>query len=198
MKKTITYSEVREVYQKKGYKFYDNKTPYNINIGGVRAENGEVNKFDDIIFIYYRDKNGTPFFKTFKATTDPGLYWMLNPMNVMGTGYMVENQYHQLFKLGYHKGYLALIQNKPVKLYRDNNRDNVADLNVKTIVSGMFNVNLHHAGEDSIQVDKWSAACQVIAKLSDFDEFMGIIVKSLVYYPKGVFTYTLLNEKDFR
>ena len=193
-----TVEEIKKIMSVKGYRWYDNNKPYNINLIGIRNI-GQPNSFDDEFYIIYRDENSRLNQKCYQITTDPGTYWLKNPMNVDGTGIMVEGQYLKLWKKGFHKGdYPALVQYSPVSLYRDSDKDGQLDMDRKTIATGIFGVNCHHAGSNSIQVDKWSAACQVFAKMKEWNEFMSIIDKSLEYYPDGIFSYTLLNNNDFK
>lgn len=195
----LTFDSLRNVYAKKNYTFFI-KGDYNLNIFGVRSASNEVNKFDDIVGLAYL-VGGTPTLKMYTATTDPGLYYLTNPMRVEGTAILKEGQYKGAFKIGMHKGsYQALVQNKALPLYRDRNKDSKLDFDESTIMTEMAGINIHratgNAGGKSVQVDKWSAGCQVIAAFDDFKEFMSIINKSAEIYG-DVFTYTLLNEKDF-
>ena len=106
---------------------------------------------------------------------------------------MVPGQYRGLWRIGIHKGkYKALVQNRPVTVYRDNNKDSVYDIEAATINTGVYGINLHHAGTDSTEVNNWSAGCQVIARLRDFQQLMSIISKQ----NSNTFTYTLLKEEE--
>lgn len=188
-----------DVFKKKGYAFFT-KGDYNLNIIGIRAYPGVVNKFDDLICLVYKVKDVWTC-KSYPATTDPGLYYLNNPMNVSGTAILQEGQHRGAFKLGMHKNqYQAVVQYKNLPVYRDNNKDSKHDFNEKTIEKGMFGINIHRAtatpGGESTQIDKWSAGCQVIASYNNFKEFMEIINKSAKLYG-DIFTYTLINEKDF-
>lgn len=85
---------------------------------------------------------------------------------------------------------------------RDADRDNVLDFELmndpKKIITGIFKTNIHRANEDyeSIQVDKWSAGCQVIADPIDFAMLMNLCDKASMLYGNK-FSYTLLENKDF-
>lgn len=188
-----------DVFEKKGYAFFTNGD-YNLNIIGIRAYPGIVNKFDDLICLVYKVENNWVC-KSYPATTDPGLYYMNNPMAVNGTAILKEGQYRGAFKIGMHQGkYQALVQNKSLPVYRDGNKDNKHDFIEKNVETGMFGINIHRAtgtaGAESVNIDKWSAGCQVIASYNNFAEFMNIINKSSKLYG-STFTYTLINEKDF-
>jgi hypothetical protein len=109
-------------------------------------------------------------------------------------------QYRSSHKIGLHQGkYEALRQQKPVKVYRDNNLDGKYDLNENTVQEGIFGINIHRAtgieGKTSTQIDKWSAGCQVIAANADFKLFMEIANKAKDVWGNS-FTYTLIESKD--
>jgi hypothetical protein len=105
-----------------------------------------------------------------------------------------EGQYIDAYKQGLHKGqYTALVQNKPVTTYRDYDRNAVFDFGQKE-TTGNYGINIHKAGEDSQNVDKWSAGCQVFQKNEDFQEFMQLTDKHKANFGNN-FTYTLLDER---
>lgn len=175
-----------------GYAFFTNGD-YNLNIIGVRDKNLNTNTFNDDIYIVYKVK-GNWVMDSYPITTKPGYKSLLNPMNPKGTGIMVPGQYRGAYKLGLHRGeYLALVQVKPIKVYRDNNRDTIIDLNPKTIDEGYFGGNIHKAGRDSKIVDDWSALCQVFKRSKDYDKFIELCKISEKLYGNS-FTYTLLND----
>ena len=95
--------------------------------------------------------------------------------------------------------YLALGQQKPVKVYRDNNRDSKYDLFEERVEEGIFGINIHRAtgraGGKSTRVDKWSAGCQVIADNDDWHEFLDVCQTAREIWGNS-FTYTLLESKD--
>lgn len=200
MDKLKSIEQIKEVFYKKNYVFFDNMKPYNLNLFGVRSSNGQPNRFDDLIVVAYRDKDFNWKIDNYKATTDPGRYWLLNPMNVKGTAILVEDQYRSTFMMGLHKGYPALVQKSIVRVYRDRNRDENLDFNKKTIEEGYFSINIHRASTlyVSVFVEKWSAGCQVIASYKKYrDNFIPLLMKQSLRYGNS-FTYTLLNEKDFK
>ena len=80
-------------------------------------------------------------------------------------------------------------------MYRDSNKDSKLDfVNEET---GMFGINIHKSGESSTQVDRWSAGCQVFARVKDFNKFMNLVQKGNNKYGNS-FTYTLINETDLK
>lgn len=190
--------DFKTLLEKKGYTYFT-RGNYNLNIIGVRSNTNKrvTNKFDDVLVVIYRDNNDVVVRKCFDITTKPGLYYMNNPTNGKGTGILVPNQYRGCWEIGFHQGkYKALCQRKPVTVYRDNNRDSVYDLEPNHTDFGLFGVNIHKAGTNSTQVDKWSAACQVFANSSDFAIFMKLCDNQISNGNGKTFTYTLINEED--
>ena len=197
---SLTLDKLKAAYGKKGYAFFE-KGDYNLNIFGIRnEEQRDANTFNDIVGIAFK-VNGKWVLKKYDATTDPGLYWRNNLCNVYGTGILVPGQYRGGWRIGMHQGkYRALVQNKPVQVYRDKNRDSHLDMDPKTIQTGMFGINIHRAtanpGFASKLVDRFSAGCSVIAAANDFQEFMSIVDKSAKIFKSDVFTYTLFKQSD--
>ena len=178
----------------KGFVTFETK-PWDLNIIGVRKKDGVPNKFDDRIFVVCKDDSGQLKLWGWSATTDPGLYWMENPMNRLGTACVVPGQYRGGWQIGEHKGKPALVQVKSVKTYRDGDKDKVYDFDPATITEGLYGINLHRAGANSTVVDKWSAGCQVWARDADFEEFISLCRKQVSVNGYKTFTYTLLSEE---
>lgn len=176
----------------KGYVIYDK--PYQLNIVGVRNAESQPNKFDDQLYVFYKDDSANWVIKEYPITTDTGTYWLENPMSNLGSAMLKEGQYVDAYKQGLHKGqYTALVEQKPVTTYRDYDRNAVFDFGQNT-TTGMYGINIHKAGEDSQDVNKWSAGCQVFQKSDDFQEFMQLTDKHKANYGNN-FTYTLLDER---
>ena len=195
----LTIDNVRAVMEKKGYRFFESGI-YNLNIVGIRRSTVEINKFDDYLLLIYKTSPSNWVIKTYPITTDPGMYWLLNPTNPKGTAILIPGQYRSTWKIAKHQGkYEALCQRKPVKVWRDDNRDRVLDFYSSPEDEGYFGINIHRSNPytESSQVDKWSAGCQVFKKAANFKEFMNYCNKSASMYGDG-FTYTLLEELDFR
>lgn len=176
----------------KGYVIYDK--PYQLNIVGIRNAESQPNKFDDQLYVFYKDESNNWVLKEYPITTDTGTFWLLNPMSSLGSAMLKEGQYIDAYKQGLHKGqYTALIQQKPVTTYRDYDRNAIFDFG-QNESTGMYGINIHKAGADSQDVNKWSAGCQVFQKSDDFQEFMQLTDKHKANYGNN-FTYTLLDER---
>jgi hypothetical protein len=194
----ITFENLEQTFLNCDYDFFS-QGAYNLNIFGIRRAENRENKFDDVIAVAYFDEDDKFIVKSWEATVDPGKYWLNKPMNQDGTAILVPDQYRGAYKIGFHRGYRALIQYKDVRVYRDNNKNSKTEMDEKTIQEGMFHINIHRSSPygESYLVEKWSAGCQVFKKLEDYNEFMGLVKKSAERYG-DVFTYTLFNEEDFR
>ena len=196
-----TREQIEAAMASKGYKYFTGGD-FDVNIIGVRntETKGRVtNAFDDCVTISYKE-DGEWKFHCYKATTDPGSHWEKNLLNKKGVAILKPGQYRGSHKLRLHQGkYLALGQQKPVKVYRDNNRDGKYDLLEESIDEGLFGINIHRAtgraGGTSIRVDKWSAGCQVIADYDDWHEFLDICQTAREIWGNS-FSYTLLESKD--
>lgn len=192
----ITVDKVKAAYARKQYPFFDTGE-YNVNLFGIRANESVSNTFNDAVCLLFK-KGGQWVLKKYEATTDPGSYYRLNPCNANGTAILNPGYYKGGFRLGYHQGkYKALVQNKPLPLWRDNNKDNKLDRKGQ-VYTELAGINIHRASPTgkSIQVDKWSAGCQVIASIVDWNEFISIINTSAQKYGQ-VFSYALFTEEDF-
>ena len=182
----------------KGYKVFENAKGYDLNLFGIRTDDASADSFNDWVGVMYRAGDVWAMF-AFPATTDPGLYWREQPMNVKGTAILKPDQYRGSHMVGRHKGYGALKQKGPVTVYRDADRDAELDMNEAAVDEGMFGINIHRASSRraSTRVSKWSAGCQVLQDPIHFDFLMAMARKSATIYGNS-FTYTLLAQSDFQ
>lgn len=188
--------DFEKILKSKGYSYFTNGI-YNLNIIGVRSKDSKesVNVFNDALILIYSAEDGKHI-EVFPITTDPGLYYLKNNLSIKGCAILKEGQVRGGWQIGLHQGkYKALVQKKPVTVYRDSNKDSKLDfVNEET---GMFGINIHKSGESSTQVDRWSAGCQVFARVRDFNKFMNLVQKGNNKYGNS-FTYTLINETDLK
>jgi hypothetical protein len=168
---------------------------YQANVFGIRANTPANNKFDDIVGIL-RVNNGNIWEALLcDATTDPGFYYLEHPMNVKGTAILMPGQYIGSHKTGLHKGYRALVQCGKLRVWRDKDKDDNYDKEAPQDSNG-DGIDIHHAGINSTEINNWSAACQVIAKMSEFDVFMSQVDEHIQQGYKDLFDYTLFEEKS--
>jgi hypothetical protein len=172
--------------------------PFELNIVGLRSNNTKPNSFDDTINTFYKSEDGQWIINTFNATTDPGTYWLKNLMNPNGTAILKPGQYKNSHRIGIHGGkYQALVQQNPVTVFRDANKDEVLNFNTAKEQTGVFGINIHRASVKGITkfVNDHSAGCQVLADIQDFNLLMQLAQRHKKLYGNN-FTYTLLQEKE--
>lgn len=182
---------LKNTLKKKGYTIFTR--PYELNLIGLRTSTKQ-NSFDDTMAIFYNDNKGNTIYNEYPITTDPGTYWLNKPMNVNGTAMLKTGQYVDTWIIGPHLNkYTALVQRKPVTVYRDNDRNSIFQSNKED--TGLFGINIHKAGTDSNTIDKWSAGCQVFKRVADFNTLMNLANKQKELYGNK-FTYTLLDAVE--
>ncbi len=188
-------SYFKALFKHHGYAFFE-EGEYNLNIFGVRYLE-KVNTFNDFIFVVYKNESKQWVIKQFECTTEAGVDYLKDPMNNKGTGIMFPNQYRGAYQIGLHKGYPALRQIKPIKVYRDNDKDSVHDLDPDTIQEGVFAINIHHATfkGKSTKVGKWSAGCMVFADINEWNQFFSLVKKAATKWG-DIFTFTLFESKN--
>jgi hypothetical protein len=194
---TYTNDQVKTAVTAKGYKWFAGKD-YLLNIVGVRnSSTGQkvTNVFDDHITLSYT-VGGEEKFHCWPATTDPGTKGVMQYGNKAGVARLVEGQYIDSHIMRLHAGkYEALGQNKPVKVFRDPNKNMQYDED--KIQEGVFGINIHKAGADSTYVENWSEGCQVFKRSKDFEEFMAICRKAKAANGNK-FSYTLIESNDIK
>lgn len=194
---------IKAIAKEKGHVIYTD--PYRLNIWGFRANTEKPNVFDDELHVFTnisQTKIAKWAYLVFKITTDPGTYWLKNPMNAQGTAILKAGQYIDTYKIDKHRNkYYALCQRlAKVTVIRDYDRDAVLDFYNGKEETGMFGINIHRARKtgDTLTVDNYSAGCQVFKNGQDFDFFMKLCeVHKKLYGNK--FTYTLVDKRmEFR
>jgi len=199
-----TREQIEAAVKAKAYAWFsdDANKGYDVNIVGIRNNSPEVgdrvtNVFDDWMTVSYK-VDGVWKFNIWPITTDPGTKAVKEYHNPNGVARVVPGQYRGMWAVGLHQGkYEAMRQVKPVKVYRDKNRDMTFSETV--IEEGIFGINGHRSNPttESAYVENWSEGCQVFKRVKDFNDWMVIMNKA-----KGIhgnsFTYTLLESTDIR
>ena len=93
------FSEILSVMDKKNYAYYT-RGLYNLNLIGVRSENSVSDKFDDLLYAFYRADDNHFKLHEFPMTSDAGRHWLLNPMNIRGCAILVPGQYRNCYQIG--------------------------------------------------------------------------------------------------
>lgn len=187
--------KIKSIAHKNRFTIYTK--PYQLNIWGIRSAQVRAGQFDDHIHVFYTVGPSQWQYHIFRATTDPGTYWLNNPMMPQGAAILAQGQYVDAYQIGLHRGeYAALIQSKPVTVIRDYNRDATLDFLNGNYHTGYFGINIHRAMRQGITpyIEKFSAGCQVFENASDFYRLMMMAEKHRSLYGNR-FTYTLVDER---
>jgi len=190
---------IQDEYARLGYTWFD-RGDLNLNLVAVRAIPGEPNRFDDVVAAVYK-RFGHWEVQYWPCTTDPGRFYLNEPLNEAGTAILVPGQYPSSHHIGRHRDrYPALVQRGPVCVWRDNNRDEVVDYGATGEGSqGYYGINIHGSSQNpfesdkvSAAVEKWSAGCVVFQRDADYRQFWSLIEEaSQRWGPR--FTFTLLE-----
>ena len=197
MNTTPTVTELHQVMRAKGYRVFEDARGYDLNIIGIRSTEIDQERFNDWITVSYLQDGRWNYF-CFPGTTDPGSFYLQQPLNVKGTAILKPGQYRGSHKIGRHKNYKALQQQANLTVYRDNNRDGYLNTANMPEDTGMHAINIHrsNAHRPSTVIGKWSAGCQVIQDPVHFNFLMDLCEVSRERFGNS-FSYTLLEEADF-
>lgn len=162
--------------------------PNACHIVGIRAISEINDTFCDKLYFFSPENQPIEGI----GTTIPGRYYLLNLLNPKGTAVLKEGQYVDCWTIGIHNGYTALVQCRPVTVYRDSNRDTIINEVPGTEDTGLFGINIHHAGKTFIAkfIQNFSAGCQVWQDIKQFNSMMAVCTVT----PQRYFTYSLLLE----
>ena len=69
------------LFREYSYEIY--QRPYELTILGIRSESTVPNRFDDEIHVLFKNNSKQWVHYIFLATTDPGTYWLKNPLNAV-------------------------------------------------------------------------------------------------------------------
>jgi len=191
--------QIKSTMIAKGYKWFETGD-FNLNLVGIRnSDTGAkvTNQFDDTFFIAYKDE-GKWKIHNYACTTDPGFFYLDNPLSKQGTAILVPGQYRSTWRLDLHQGlYTALKQFKALPVYRDSNKDHTYNHAPDSVTEGIYGINIHRANAAGVsaRVDKWSAGCQVLADSADFSNLIYLCKVAEKRYGNS-FTYTLIESKD--
>jgi len=203
----VSINQIVNTFDDLGYRYFENE-PFDLNLVGIRSNDLSANRFNDLFCLFYVSDMQMEFFQT-ACTTDPGLYYRENPMNVEGTALMTPGQHRGAYRRGKHRGkYEALVQAKPLPHYRvdpdfwersimdDSALNYNESLLLMTVHEKMIGMNIHRASElsRSTRVGKWSAGCQVIADPDIFRLIIRLCDKQIKAGRGETFTYTLITE----
>jgi len=167
--------------------------PDNFWILGIQSSEDGFNEFDDKFYLF----EGIKFIMVVEGTTNAGTTGLLNYKRYSSKGCAViktDEWYYRLWKPGYHKGRMpALVQNKPIKYFRDWNKNQKVE-EIGRMYEGYIGINFHTVlYERNLSfyrklIGGWSVGCQVV---NDVGKYYQILAK--VEKQKEV-TYCLIKE----
>ncbi len=207
-----TIAQLKAICLKKGYAFFENGD-YNLNMIAIRENDEFENTFSDTLHIAYKVNNVWELLTT-KWTTLAGTLGVggeKNPLTasqtgtgVSGTAVIVEGQYRSVYQfIDSYTGWLwypYFNQIKPMKYYRDNDKD--GKITRTTIHEGNYATNMHRMsnnGVESNQVNFWNVGWSQGCMGNPEPQFRLILpaVREAVKRYGDKFTMTLLHRKDF-
>lgn len=146
---------------------------FNLNLIAERAPAAVPDAMDDLLHVWRIMPNGQWECVTWPCTTDPTSYWLAHPMRPEGTAILVPGQYPRSHAPGLHHGRPALVQVGPVRVWRDANRDEVADYRPGCQgFPGVYGINIHGPGG---LMARASAGCIVLGRQEYVDELLSMV-----------------------
>jgi hypothetical protein len=195
---------ILSVVQDRGHVVFT-KGLLNLNIIGVRSSSRQAGAFDDELRVVYKETPTVWVEVAWPITTDPGLTYLHAPMRTQGCAILCPGQYRSSHRIGMHKGrYPALVQEKPMRIVRDNNRDAILNLDERIAqrewTDGVYGINIHAADNNPFdatdpirtEIGPWSAGCQVFRSSKDYREFWMLVLRASRSWGP-TFTYTLVE-----
>lgn len=149
----------------------------------IRTDNKLSNTFDDFVVLLVHNEIEL----IFKATTTAGDFYIFNPITSGGiTGTAITKPQQAKMSHQFLSSFLGMQyfrQQRPIKIYRDANKDR--NLDTLTESFGMYGIHLHHMGLGNL-INNWSAGCNGTSK-SDW-------AKICSYFSEGDWEdYTLID-----
>lgn len=135
-------------------------TAYDANLVVIRDPSAPLDTFDGLVTLSWTEPGGAWRTVTARAATRPGTHYLREPMNSNGTACLVPGRNPSSHELGLHKGTPALVQTRPVKVWRDGDRDAVLEVGPGDVVhDDATGVNVHECGNPA-----WLAGCIGVPK----------------------------------
>ncbi|MBW4612512.1 MAG: peptidoglycan-binding protein [Desmonostoc vinosum HA7617-LM4] len=197
-------SKIIKYMQAKNYQVFTGLGEYNIvYLEGVNEDwtlnSDPPNQFNDRRIVIEVVDGIPKIVNHWQATTEPGKYYTLNPMNSAGAARIKFGQY-KAWAVGLHgnaERHEALIQVEPITVHRDFNKD--FQRTGDKLDTGLFLIN-QHWGYDAPtnNIKNASAGCLVGRRRDGHREFMALIKKDRRYVanPNYVFYTTVIAGDD--
>lgn len=179
-----------------------------VYVEGVNADGSlnsdTFNQFNDRRLVIDFEQGRPRLLLNALATTEPGLYYTINPMNPGGAARIAFGQY-KAWRVGTHmagrpSAHEALVQVMDVKIYRDLNQDGQRTGD-RIVVGSGFGINQHSGHDaDANNIGRQSAGCLVVRSHAEHKQFMQIIKTDPRYQASHGYTYmtTVIAGDDFK
>jgi hypothetical protein len=145
----------------------------------VRSKADKPDEFDDKCYQY---EGHGKFLEVMTCTTNPGTYGLLNffNWNKKGAFVLASNLWqYDVWKKGSHRGKMdALVQNKKIFGFRDNDKDMKSE-ELGVMVSGWYGINFHTVSYSKVKnyilklIGKWSTGCVVGNNVEKYYSILG-------------------------
>ena len=115
----------------------------------TRVEN-EPDAYNDCVILFGQE------LEAYRGSVDPGLVYVQHPLNKEGCAHLCDGGPYP-YAIGSHRGHKAVVQNGPLKIWRDRNRNNKQDPGENPHFETGIGLNIHAGGLEV--VGRNSAAC---------------------------------------
>lgn len=192
-----TIKKIHEVMRDAGMMVFTK--PFDATLGGIRTKDNKSGKFNDWLFMSMFTANGGIISVIVEGTTDAGLFYRENPMQVDGTAIIQHGVQHRgaytYMKKGGHRGQEAFRNTGKMSYWRDANRDKYLDFD-GDVRHAIYNTNGHDMGTVGNNVGKWSAGCW--GSVNENMDLLYIMAQLQGEHGNGdKFSFAMLHENDF-
>ena len=172
-----------------------------LNIIGMRnpvKDDGRVtNKFDDKMYVFFKNKKGNFMLVKYNITVVPGFAKGANVLS-KDIAVLKLGQYVDQYSIGYHQGRKdhKCLKHATSVVHRN---DTSSKYNYSSETErGQFGINIHRSGNPSgNSVFNWSEGCQVFKHYAAWEQFMKLCEYQISTTGKKTFTYTLIKQSEF-
>ena len=170
--------------------------PFDIFLFGIRDAANPDTWNDALGCIYRTTQDGPLQLQLWKGTTDPGRNALLRPPNPAGTAVVAPGQHRAVWTIGLHRGRPAFVQNRPIPVLRDTDRDGNIDP-ASPAVAGVYGINGHDAYKDGLQaVGEASEGCMVWWSHADHTEALKLGQAQQKSLGLSSFSFTLFDVRE--
>ena len=174
--------------------------PFDLNLVSLRHPERRAGRFDDYTGFVFTDEDGRLHGELYPSTTDPSALYLVAPARRAGTAILLPSHTPGSHGFGRHRDkYPALVQRRGIAYVRDNDRDELLDVDTLAlqpgeIEHGVIGANIHHASSVNVAeaVGPWSMACQVLQLIWHWSSFMTIAELQPKYGHGSTFSLSLM------